>query len=111
MTAVAPAPWGDRPWTIGNGAVGVRGAPSSRRTFPELCASYHHPGETYNPSADLTWCLCGARIYYGQHLPLGVRSPLTKVVCEVCREPTLESEPSPHVAPRCPRCERMAAAA
>ncbi|AEJ92980.1 hypothetical protein SEA_NERUJAY_87 [Mycobacterium phage Nerujay] len=36
------------------------------RTCPERCPGMGHPGVTYNPLYDRTWCLCGARTYDGQ---------------------------------------------
>lgn len=35
------------------------------RTCPEKCADYGHPGVTYNPWQDRTWCLCGQVIRDG----------------------------------------------
>lgn len=34
-------------------------------TRDDLCADMDHPGVTYNPWLDRTWCLCGARTYPG----------------------------------------------
>jgi len=35
---------------------------------PDLCEGEGHPGVTYNPLTDKTWCLCGERVYKGnQH--------------------------------------------
>lgn len=31
-----------------------------------LCAEMGHPGVTHNPTADKTWCICGARTYPGR---------------------------------------------
>lgn len=36
------------------------------RTRPDRCAGMGHPGVTYNPLYDRTWCLCGEKIYDGQ---------------------------------------------
>lgn len=30
------------------------------------CADMGHPGVTYNPNEDKTWCLCGIRVYPGR---------------------------------------------
>ena len=30
------------------------------------CGSLGHPGVTYHPGLDNTWCLCGKRIYPGR---------------------------------------------
>jgi hypothetical protein len=54
------------------GGIGVVGhgvsEPSRQRKRPDLCAENGHPGATYNPYDDRTWCLCGAVIYDGnQH--------------------------------------------
>ena len=31
------------------------------------CASLGHPGATYNPWLDRTWCLCGEVVRSGDH--------------------------------------------
>lgn len=33
---------------------------------PERCAAAGHPGMTFNPFLDATWCLCGAVIRKGR---------------------------------------------
>lgn len=45
----------------GFGVVGVgdAGSASPTRKRPDLCVEHGHPGVTYNPWADATWCLCG----------------------------------------------------
>ena len=54
-----------------NGGFGIVGhgvnTPARTRTRkrPDLCAEHGHPGCTYNPWADQTWCLCGAVTYDG----------------------------------------------
>ncbi|MDB5716471.1 MAG: hypothetical protein JWO15_3868 [Sphingomonadales bacterium] len=45
---------------LGNVGLGFGGAPSTHKPRPDLCESLGHPGETYNPWTDKTWCLCGA---------------------------------------------------
>lgn len=52
-------------WTIGVVAHGRAGAPSKTRPRPDLCAEHGHPGVTYHPQQDRTWCLCGETIYDG----------------------------------------------
>lgn len=37
------------------------------RTRPDLCAEHGHPGVTYNPREDRTWCLCGEVVRDGNH--------------------------------------------
>lgn len=51
-------------WTAGVVGHGVS-APPLYRKRPDLCADHGHPGVTYNPWHDKTWCLCGAEIYDG----------------------------------------------
>lgn len=36
------------------------------RTRPDLCAGLGHPGVTYNPLTDQTFCLCGEVIVDGR---------------------------------------------
>lgn len=53
-------------WTGGFGIVGHGvNTPARTRKRPDLCADYDHPGCTYNPWADQTWCLCGDVTYDG----------------------------------------------
>ncbi|ROR91719.1 hypothetical protein [Nocardioides aurantiacus] len=47
--------------------LGVSGQPARHRPSPELCAEFDHPGATYNPWQDKTWCLCGDVIRQGNH--------------------------------------------
>lgn len=51
----------------GFGVVGLGdpGQPSRTRKRPDLCAEHGHPGCTYNPWQDKTWCLCGAVVRDG----------------------------------------------
>lgn len=55
------------------------------RTRPELCAQHGHPGVTWNPWEDRTWCLCGKHTYKGraatvdQHLAC-CDGPLTEAI-------------------------------
>lgn len=42
-----------------------------RRKRPDLCADYDHPGVTYNPWVDKTWCLCGEVIRDGDAITRG----------------------------------------
>ena len=37
------------------------------RTRPDLCAEHGHPGVTYHPQMDKTWCLCGEVVRDGNH--------------------------------------------
>ena len=57
-----------RPWTIGVVRHGESAPPppDARRTTPERCADLGHPGVTYNPWRDRTWCLCGLCTYEGR---------------------------------------------
>ena len=54
----------------GFGVVGLGdpGAPSLTRKAPERCADYDHPGVTYHPQLDKTWCLCGAVVRDGDRV-------------------------------------------
>lgn len=54
------------PWTIGVARLGI-GGPSRTRKRPDLCAGHNHPGVTFNPWTNQTWCLCGAVIRDGDH--------------------------------------------
>lgn len=38
------------------------------RTCPEKCADHGHPGCTYNPQMNRTWCLCGEVVRDGNQL-------------------------------------------
>jgi len=75
-----PVPFG---LGIGIGAVGLTGTPSPTRKNPTQCADSGHPGASYNPWHDKTWCLCGAVTYPGnrfEHVaccggPLETRTP------------------------------------
>jgi hypothetical protein len=51
----------------GFGVVGLGdpGMPSTTRKAPELCAEHGHPGVTFNPWLNETWCLCGEVITHG----------------------------------------------
>lgn len=40
--------------------------PAAYRTCPEKCADMRHPGVTFHPGYNRTWCLCGAVIYKGK---------------------------------------------
>ena len=53
-------------WTIGVVRHGVA-SPSPKQKRPDLCAEHDHPGVTYNPQMDKTWCLCGDVIRDGNH--------------------------------------------
>ena len=44
---------------FGNVGLGVCGPVDPHRRRPDLCADHDHPGQTYNPWMDQTWCLCG----------------------------------------------------
>lgn len=57
-----------RDWTIGTGALGHGGEPSKWRTRPDLCAEHDHPGVTYHPQMNQTWCLCGDVIRDGDQV-------------------------------------------
>ena len=50
-------------------ALGVVGhgvsTPATWRYTPERCADHGHPGSTYNPQMDRTWCLCGEKVVDG----------------------------------------------
>lgn len=52
---------------FGNVGLGVGGDPSPTRKRPDLCAEYDHPGVTFNPWQDRTWCLCGEVVRDGNH--------------------------------------------
>lgn len=52
---------------FGNVGLGVGGTPSTRRKRPDLCADHGHPGVTFNPWHDKTWCLCGDVVRDGNH--------------------------------------------
>ena len=53
--------------SIGTGAVGLHDAKPIIRKRPDLCADQDHPGVTYNPWLDKTWCLCGDVVRDGNH--------------------------------------------
>ena len=59
MTATLPPDW-----TIGVVGHGVS-TPHTWRYTPERCADHGHPGNTYNPWHNRTWCLCGEKIVDG----------------------------------------------
>lgn len=40
--------------------------PNYYRTRPDRCAEHNHPGVTFNPLMNRTWCLCGERRYEGR---------------------------------------------
>ena len=44
---------------VGVCAVGLIATDPPRRKRSDLCPAHEHPGVTYNPSQDRTWCLCG----------------------------------------------------
>lgn len=69
---------------IGIGAVGLVDARPIHRKRPELCADHGHPGVTFNPWQNRTWCLCGDVIRDGDHF--------THAAC--CGGPLAE-EPTP----------------
>jgi len=48
--------------------LGIGGDPSTEFRRPDLCAEHGHPGVTYNPNMDDTWCLCGQRVRPGNHV-------------------------------------------
>lgn len=50
---------------IGIGAPGLAGTPSRHQTIPAKCADEGHPGVTFHPQMNQTWCLCGAVITVG----------------------------------------------
>lgn len=49
-------------------------APDRWRKRPDLCAGNGHPGVTYNPHMDKTWCLCGEVIRDGNQFTHGACS-------------------------------------
>ncbi len=59
--------------------------PPRRRARFDRCGNHGHPGVTYNPLHDETWCLCGSNVYagwaetVGQHLAC-CDGPLTEVI-------------------------------
>ena len=53
--------------SIGTGAVGLHDAKPIIRKRPDLCADHGHPGVTFHPREDKTWCLCGDVIRDGNH--------------------------------------------
>ena len=55
----------DRPWTIGVVGHGIGGDKEPHTRHPERCADHGHPGNTYNPWLDKTWCCCGEVIRDG----------------------------------------------
>ena len=69
--------------------------PSAYRTCPGKCADMGHPGVTWNPLHNRTWCLCGAHTYDGQpasvdqHLAC-CHGPLT---APTTQQPTREAHP------------------
>lgn len=57
----APRPSGRALGVVGHGV----SSPSTWRYMPERCGDYDHPGSTYNPWHDRTWCLCGEKVVDG----------------------------------------------
>ena len=53
-------------WTAGVVGHGVS-SPSRTSKRPDLCADHGHPGVTYHPQMDRTWCLCGQVVREGDH--------------------------------------------
>ncbi|WP_207009804.1 hypothetical protein [Nocardioides aromaticivorans] len=53
---------------IGMGAPGFGGTPSPHQTIPAKCGGEGHPGVTYNPWHDTTWCLCGEVVTKGNRV-------------------------------------------
>lgn len=47
--------------------LGIGGDRSPNRKRPDLCAEHDHPGVTYHPWLDKTWCLCGEIVRAGNH--------------------------------------------
>lgn len=47
--------------------LGVAGESAKTRPRPDLCAEHDHPGCTYNPWSNKTWCLCGEVVRDGNH--------------------------------------------
>ena len=45
-------------WTAGVVGHGVA-SPSRTRKLPDLCSKHGHPGVTYHPQMDRTWCSPG----------------------------------------------------
>lgn len=48
--------------------LGVSGEPATTFPRPDLCSSHSHPGVTYNPWMNSTWCLCGQRVQPGRQI-------------------------------------------
>lgn len=86
-------------WDGGFGVVGqgVGGNPSRTRTRPDLCPAYGHPGVTYHPQQDRTWCLCGEHIYDGNTVVVPHMAccggPLTELISSI-RQPADVSTPA-----------------
>ena len=60
-------------WTTSPGVAVVGhgvSAPLKTRKRPDLCAEHDHPGVTYNPWLDKTWCLCGQIIRDGNQVAI-----------------------------------------
>lgn len=62
------APGGGWIGGFGNVGVGLPGPPATSFPRPDLCAAHDHPGVTYNPWTDSTWCLCGERAQAGNRV-------------------------------------------
>lgn len=54
-------------FTAGVVALGRHDPKAMKRKRPDLCAEHGHPGVTYNPHMDKTWCLCGEVVRDGDH--------------------------------------------
>lgn len=69
------------PWTIGVAAPGLVGDPGPHQHRPARCADHGHPGVTYHPQMDRTWCLCGVVVRDGNTVTWpkadGCHGPLT----------------------------------
>lgn len=64
--------------TIGTARQGVSDPTPPRFRFswrPGACAEYGHPGATFHPQLDRTWCQCGELVRDGDHLDWDHKHP------------------------------------
>lgn len=61
-------------WTIGTAGHGA-GSPSPTRNRPDRCVSHGHPGVTFHPQMNKTWCLCGEVIRDGEQVDWDFKGP------------------------------------
>ena len=74
---------------------GRKSQPFTTFPRPDLCADHGHPPTCFNPWQDGTWCLCGARVRPGDHVPAVADTGLTQWWPDVYRLLLANPEPLP----------------